>query len=196
MPGQARSFGAVMMGLKMTRSLATVAFSLGAACAWGASSPATDAQWEGYFDVWAKDGTATLQAVEEFYASRVNYYGHEMTPAEVYQDKSHLIRLWPIRNYHVAPGTVVTKCSEDNNRCAVTLVMDWMSANPALRIGTQGATTVSLLLTRQGGQMKIERESGIPLMQSSCKLEAADWRERSNWQCSAYHFIPLPDSSS
>ena len=178
----------------MLRSLAAAALSLGASCAWGASSPATDAQWERYFAVWAKDGTATPQVVEEFYASRVNYYGHEMTPAEVYQDKLHLIRLWPIRTYHVAPGTVVTRCSEDNNRCDTTLVLDWQSANPAHRIGAQGATTVSLALTRQGGQMKIERESGVPLVRSSCKLAAPDWRQGSNWQCSAYYFPPLPSS--
>src|SRR5271166_312008 len=54
----------------------------------------------------------------------------------------------------VAPGTVVSRCGEDNNRCDVTLVLDWRSANPALRTGVQGATTVSLVLTRQGGQMK------------------------------------------
>ena len=29
-----------------------------------------------------------------------------------------------------------------------------------------GATTVSLDLIRQGGQMKIERESGVPLLRS------------------------------
>ena len=54
----------------------------------------------------------------------------------------------------VAPGTVVSRCGEDNNRCDVTLALDRRSANPALRTGVQGATTVSLALTRQGGQMK------------------------------------------
>ena len=103
----------------MLRSLAAAALSLGVACAWGASSPATDAQWEGYFNVWAKDQTATPQAVQQFYANRVNYYGHEMTPAEVYQDKLHLIRLWPMRRYQVAPGTVATR-ERRTERCAAT----------------------------------------------------------------------------
>ena len=67
----------------------------------------------------------------------------------------------------VAPGTVVSRCGEDNNRCDVTLVLDWRSANPALSTGVQGATTVSLALTKQGGQMKIAREKGVPLLRSS-----------------------------
>jgi hypothetical protein len=180
----------------MLRSLAAAALLFEAACAWGASPPATDAQWESYFALWAKDETATPHAVEEYYATRVNYYGHEMTPAEVYRDKLHLTQLWPIRNYHVAPGTVVTKCSQDGNTCAVTLVMDYLSGNPALGIGVQGATTVSLMLTRQGGMMKIERETGVPLLRSSCKVAALDWGQRSHWRCSASYFPPLPNLPS
>lgn len=179
----------------MLRSLAAAAVLLCSACAWGASSRATDAQWEGYFNVWAKDATATPQAREQFYASRSNYYGHEMTPAEVYRDKLHLIRLWPMRSYHVAPGTVVTSCSQDHNRCAVTLVLDWQSANLTLGIGTQGATIVSLDLIRQGGQMKIGRESGVPLLRSTCKLAAPEGHKAA-WQCSAYRFPPLPTNAS
>jgi hypothetical protein len=49
----------------MLRSLLAAAFSLGSAYAYGASSPATDAHWESYLSVWANNGTATLQAVEE-----------------------------------------------------------------------------------------------------------------------------------
>jgi hypothetical protein len=100
----------------------------------------------------------------------VNYYGREMTPAEVYQDKLYLIRRWPIRTYHVVPGSVATSCNGDHDGCQVTLVLDFQSENPALRIGVQGKTTVSLVLSRQGGQMKIERENGVPLLRSSCKL--------------------------
>ena len=175
----------------MLRSLAAAALlSLGSAYAWAASSPETDAQWESYFSVWANDGTATPQAVEKFYASRVNYYGREMTPAEVYQDKSYLIRRWPIRAYHVVPGSVIALCSEDHDSCQVTLVMDFRSENPALGVGVQGETTVSLLLARQGGQMKIERENGVPLLRSSCRLVAPDWRQKSNWRCSAFQFPP------
>lgn len=174
----------------MLRSLAAAAFSLASAYAWAASSPETDAQWQSFFSTWANDETATPQAVEKFYANRVNYYGHEMTPAEVFQDKLHLIRLWPIRTYHVVPGTVATTCTEDHDRCEVTLVMDFRSANPARGLEMRGETTVSLALAREGDQIKIERESGVPLLRSSCRLEAEDWRAKSNWRCSAFHFPP------
>ncbi len=173
----------------MIRSLALAALSFGTASAvWGASSPATDAQWESYFARWANDQTTTPQAVEDFYADRVSYYGHEMTPAEVYQDKLYLLRLWPVRSYHVEPGTVATNCTDDNNTCLVTLVMDYLSGNPSLRTGVQGATTVSLVLVRVAGHMKIERENGVPLLRSNCKLTGADWRQKSNWQCSPSYF--------
>ncbi len=158
----------------MLRSLTAAAlFSLASACAWGASSSAEDAYWDSYFSVWANDATATPQAVEKFYANRVNYYGHEMTRAQVYQDKLYLIRRWPIRSYHVVPGSVGVSCSDDHNSCQVTVVMDFRSENPALGVGVQGETTVSLSLIRQDGQMKIEREYGVPLLRSSAALDTS-----------------------
>lgn len=172
----------------MLRSLTAAAlFSLASACAWGASSSAEDAYWDSYFSVWANDATATPQAVEKFYANRVNYYGHEMTRVQVYQDKLYLIRRWPIRSYHVVPGSVGVACSDDHNSCQVTVVMDFRSENPALGVGVRGETTVSLSLIRQDGQMKIEREYGVPLLRSSCKLMSPDWRQTSNWRCSPVH---------
>ena len=179
----------------MLRNLAAAAFfPLASAYAWGASPPATDAKWDSYFSVWANDVTATPEAVEKFYATRVNYYGREMTQAKVYQDKSYLIRRWPVRTCHVVPGSVSTSCSEDESRCQVTLVMDFQSENPALRTGVQGETAVSLSLIRQDAQMKIERENGVPLLRSSCKLVAPDWRQKSDWRCAAFQFPSLPTS--
>ena len=170
----------------MFRSLAATALSLASACAWAASTPTTDAQWQSYLSVWANDGTASPEAVERFYASRVNYYGREMTPGEVYRDKSYLIRQWPARTYRVVPGSVATSCSADKNSCEVTLVMDYRSANPVEGIGVEGETTVSLELIKQDGRMKIDRENGVSLMRSSCRLASPDWRQKSNWRCSAY----------
>ena len=43
--------------------------------------------------------------------------------------------------------------------------------------------------------MRIEREPGVPLMRSTCKLAAPDG-QKANWQCSAYRFPPLPSASS
>ena len=132
--------------------------------------------------------------MEKFYANRVNYYGREMSPAEVYRVKLYLIQRWPIRPYHVVPGSVATLCSGDHDSCQVTLVLDFQSESPALRIGVQGETTVSLVLSRKGGQMKIEGENGVPLLRSSCKLLAPDRHQKSNWRCSAFQFPPLPTS--
>ena len=74
------------------------------------------------------------QAVEKFYADIVNYYGWEMTQAEVYQDKSYLIRRWPDRTCPVVPGSVSTSCSEDESRCQVTLVIDFQSESPSQKV--------------------------------------------------------------
>lgn len=179
----------------MLRSLAAAALiSLGSACAWAASSPATDAHWDSYLSTWANDATATPEAVEKFYASRVDYYGREMTPAEVYRDKLHLIRSWPVRTYHVVPGSVVTLCSENHNSCQINLLMDFRSENPAAGFGVRGETTVSLALVRQGGQMKIERESGVPLLRSSCRLSSPDMRQKSSWRCSPFESPPPPNA--
>ena len=172
----------------MLRSVTAVAlFWLASACAWAAPSPANDAYWDSYFSIWANNATASPQAVEKFYANRVSYYGHEMTPAEVYQDKLYLIRRWPVRSYHVVPRSVATVCGDNHDSCQVTLVMDFWSANPALGVGVQGETTVSLSLIREGDDMKIDRENGVPLLRSSCKLMGPDWRQKSSWRCSPVH---------
>jgi hypothetical protein len=176
----------------MLRNLAAATlFSLASGAAWGASSPETDAQWDRYFSVWANGGTATPQAVEKSYASRVNYYGRDMTSADVYRDKLYLMHQWPVRAYHVRAGTAQTSCSEDNARCRVTLVLDFLSANPARRIGVQGVASLSLQLAGPDGQMKIERETGVTVLRSSCTLSSSDWRQQSNWRCAPFHFPPL-----
>ncbi|MBV9288301.1 MAG: hypothetical protein JO288_10855 [Hyphomicrobiales bacterium] len=171
---------------------ATALISLASSAAWGTSSPETDAQWDRYFSVWANEGTATPQAVEKFYANRVNYYGREMTLAEVYRDKLYLMRQWPARAYTVRPGTVQASCSENHDSCRVTLALDFLAANPDRRIGVQGTVTLSLLLANLAGQMKIEDENGVTVLRSSCMLSSSDWRQMSNWQCSNFHFPPLP----
>ena len=179
----------------MLRSPAAAALlSLISGAAWGASSPETDAQWDRYFAVWANDATATPQAVEALYAARVNYYGHEMTAAEVYRDKLYLMRQWPARIYRVRPGTVSASCSEDDNRCRVNVVLDFLSANPARRAGVMGTVSLSLLLAGPSGQKKIEDENGATVLRSGCMLAGPDWRAMSNWQCAPYRFPPLPSS--
>jgi len=179
----------------MLRNLAAAALvSLASSATWGAASPVTDAQWDNYFTVWANDASATPQAVEHFYASRVNYYGREMTSAEVYQDKVYLMRQWPIRTYRVRPGTVMTSCSENHDRCQVSLALDFLSANPARGVGAQGVASISFLLSGSEGQMKIERENGVTVLRSSCALSGADWRQQSNWRCSDYYFPRFPSS--
>ena len=178
----------------MLRSLVAVGLLLTSAEAWPASSPRTDAAAERYFAIWANNATVTPESVERYYAARVNYYGREMSPAEVYASKMYLVRSWPVRIYHVRPGSVITSCSEDKLRCETTLLLDWQSANPARHVGTQGETTFTLGCIEQGGRMKIERESGVPLATSTCQLLAPDWHQKSNWTCSAYKFPPVPSS--
>jgi hypothetical protein len=159
-----------------------------------ASTPEIDARTNAYFAIWANDATVTPQAVEKFYATRVDYYGQSLSREEVYRNKLYLIGLWPHRTYRVEPGSVLTSCDAGKSRCQITAVLDYQSVNPARLIGTQGATTVSLSLVRQDGLLKIERESGVPLKRSTCTLRAPDWTQLSNWHCSAYQFPPLPSS--
>ena len=71
-------------------------------CSLGFCNAVTAADLEqkmnGYFAIWDSDAAVNLPAVENLYASRVDYYGHPMTPAQIYFDKLNYIRKWPFRN--------------------------------------------------------------------------------------------------
>lgn len=125
------------------------------------SDGAVDARMNAYFETWADNASVTQAKVAQFYAERVDYYGHVMSRAGVLQAKLAIVRQWPIRRYRVVPGSVVRACAA--RFCTIDVVLNWEVANTAGRSGSVGATTVSLRLVMQDGAYKIAAESGVPL---------------------------------
>ena len=152
----------------------------------------TEAELQAYFALWASNETVTPKIVAQHYARRVDYYGQVLTQDGVYRNKKYLIGLWPYRKYSVQPGSVSKNCDLEQNTCQITVILNWQSINPSRLEGTQGATTVTLGLIREDGVLKIERESGVPLVRSVCKLLNPNWVDSSNWRCSAFGFPSLP----
>lgn len=116
-----------------------------------------------YFAVWSDNARITPGIVDSLYGRRVIYYGRALDTSGVYRDKMALVRRLPYRRYSVAPGTLVKSCDAEKTRCVVRLVLDWKVARSGGgRIG-HGRSTVSLLLAREDGALKIVRESGSTL---------------------------------
>ena len=128
-----------------------------------AGSVERDRHMDRYLAIWASDANVTPATVGRLYGDRVDYYGTPMSAVAVYRDKLAFIRRWPRRRYGALPGTVTNDCSERTMRCRVTAVLRWSRADGAGRHGEQGTNTVRLDLVRQGGELKIVRESGAPL---------------------------------
>lgn len=144
------------------RSGLLIAFAcLAPASAWAAGRP--DAIMNDYFAVWSDNGRITPGIVASLYGRRVLYYGRALDPAGVYRDKMALVRRLPYRRYSVAPGTLVKSCDAGKTRCTVRLVLDWQVAGAGQRHAGHGRSTVSLVLAREDGALKIVRESGAAL---------------------------------
>ncbi len=139
-----------------------------------------DMAMDRYFSIWANDARITPETVDRLYASHVVYYGKAMTPAQVLRDKQAYIRQWPQRRYAVIPGSVSKTCDADRSRCQVSAILSWEKAGRGGARGERGANTIRLTLVREGGALKIARESGEPVVRSSCRAGDQGWR------CSAY----------
>lgn len=120
------------------------------------------AHMDAYLSIWARDGAIAPAAVSRLYGSRVSYYGRPMSAGAVYRDKLAFARRWPLRRYAAVPGTVANDCTDLSARCRVSAVLRWSRADGAGR-RESGTNTLHLDLAREGGRLKIVRESGAPL---------------------------------
>ena len=127
------------------------------------AAPATRAaHMDEYLSIWSSNAAITPATVARLYGRRVEYYGRPMSAGDVYRDKLAFVRRWPVRSYAAVPGTVDNDCDDASPRCRVSAVMRWSRADRAGH-GGSGTNTVRLDLAREGGMLKIVRESGEPV---------------------------------
>ena len=151
------------MGLCRRGLLALLAALPLAGLAPAARADDADAAMEQFFATWDNDARVTMATVDSLYASRVVYYGENLTAAQVYANKQAFIRRWPDRHYAVVPGTVAKSCDPTKARCRVDATLAYRAVNPAQGRAARGRTRVTLDLVRDAGQYKIVREAGRPV---------------------------------
>ena len=147
--------------MRLRPLLVLAAVWLAPAAAGAADGP--DAIMNDYFSVWSDNARITPGVVASLYGRRVVYYGRALDAAGVYRDKLALVRRLPYRRYSVEPGTLAKSCDGGKTRCSVRLELDWQVAGGGQRHAGHGRSTVSLLLAREDGALKIVRESGATL---------------------------------
>ena len=150
----------------MTRLSIVLAVGICAAAAASARAESPEAVMNAFFARWADNGRVTAQSVSSLYADRVDYYGHRTDRDGVLRDKLAFVRRWPSRSYAVVPGSVHRSCDEAQSRCTVDVVLAWQAASQGRGAASQGRATVSLVLVRQDGQLKIAREGGRTISRS------------------------------
>ena len=139
---------AAVMGLIATQAVAQ-------------STPRQDALVDSYFAIWDRDSNVTLANVRRLYASNLIYYGRAMTPESLLRDKLDFIRRWPQRRYAVEPGTATRRCDAGENRCVLTVTLDWHTSG--FGGSRAGRSRVTLALAREDGALKIVREGAVTL---------------------------------
>ena len=112
-----------------------------------------------YVQAWSSDNAVTAQAMNDFYADRVIYYGKPMSRNEVFQDKLHYIATWTERRYAIVPRSTSVVCGDGGAFCQVRGLMRWDRRS---KVGARstGTAYLTLMLGRDSGD-KIVRESAV-----------------------------------
>ena len=112
-------------------------------------------------DDWSLPNEQALSRIPTYYAGNVEFYGTNMSHAEVMAEKETFAKRWPIRNYRVEVGSIRINCRLDS--CVVDSVISWAAASPQRGAQASGRSTWTLVLVASSGQLRIVSENGKTL---------------------------------
>ncbi len=110
---------------------------------------------------WSLPNEQALAALPYYYAPTVTFYGDTFSIAQVMSEKQKFAERWPIRSYHVEPGSVRVFCSSYS--CKVDATILWSARSPERSASASGVSTWSLVLTPVNGELRISSETGKTL---------------------------------
>jgi hypothetical protein len=101
-------------------------------------------------------------AANRFYATRVHFYGHPITPAGLVAEKRSFVQRWPERRY--APRLISAAC--DPETCTIRAIVDFRTANPDRGAVSSGEAELILEVGFAGSRPYIIAETGRVLRRS------------------------------
>lgn len=107
---------------------------------------------------WSMANPQALARMASYYAGSVEFYGKQLSHAEVMAEKETFAKRWPKRAYDVMPGTVSVYCSSDG--CLVDAIISWTAASDERGKKASGQSTWTLILAPSPTGLKIAGETG------------------------------------
>ena len=112
-----------------------------------------------YLDYWSAPNAVTLDATPDFYASRVEFHGREMSARALFEEKRRFVRRWPVRDYVPRRNSTDTTCSAASETCTVRTAFDYTASNPETGRRAQGVANLELVISFAGGAPVIVGET-------------------------------------
>jgi uncharacterized caspase-like protein len=104
------------------------------------------------------DAQVVFEAVREFYAGQVDFYGKQFDNEAIAQDKANLVARWPKRNYQAPNDEMAIECYSDANVCDVNSIVYWNVASAERNKTASGVSQTILRVDFNSGQPKITFE--------------------------------------
>ncbi len=108
-----------------------------------------------------RDAHFALDQVTRSYGPTIDYYGRQLSLADVLKDKDAYFRRWPERRYRVRPPSISAACA--GSVCAVTGTYDWWVRSIARARQASGTASFRYVLDvgdGSGRDFRVIEESG------------------------------------
>ena len=112
-----------------------------------------------YLDFWSAPNALTLEVMPDFYGSKVEFHGREMSAQALMEEKRRFVRRWPVRSYTARIDTLRASCQASGTICTVRGVFDFTAISPERGRRSQGAADLELQVSLAGERPTILSET-------------------------------------
>jgi hypothetical protein len=98
-----------------------------------------------FFASWSNPSDPDGQQMRRYYGPMVNFYGKQISIAELMDTKEHFARRWPVRLYTIRDASLRISCSAADV-CKAAGVLDWKASSSANSRYSTGTATFSFIL--------------------------------------------------
>lgn len=112
-----------------------------------------------YLGFWSASNAETLDAMPDFYASRVEFHGRSMSARALFEEKRRFVRRWPDRTYSPRTETMRVSCAPAGEVCTVRTLFDFAATNGRTGRRAAGTGQLELVVALAGPQPVIVSEA-------------------------------------
>jgi hypothetical protein len=107
--------------------------------------------------------TESVETVRTHYSDTIFYYGKYLSKAAVIQQYQTFVERWPQGDYQVRPNSIDVECFPGSQVCNVKAIIDWVAISRPRGKKSEGESSWSLGLLKQGGSFVITSVNGTVL---------------------------------